>query len=141
MWIIHILVRHLSAWHFTYVFNDKGKEFYENFVNYYYQELELKRPEILYGPDSRGRVPYNVHQGIVFCGWRHANCIYAKCALTGLRDAESGAQIQGFLTNKNRFVDRFEGKRIALAADQIIERKNGYFNTNPESRLFSEDLW
>jgi hypothetical protein len=39
---------------------------------------------------------------------------------------------QGFLTNKNRFVSRQEGAKIAFAAGQIKEEI---------VRLFSEDLY
>lgn len=71
----------------------------------WYKELHLVKPEAL---RNRGILPYNVDKGIVFSGWRHANCIYQKVAMTGLRDAESGENTQGFLTNLNRFVDRKE---------------------------------
>lgn len=40
---------------------------------------------------------------------------------------------QGFLTSEGRFVDRVEGKEIAIKAGQITETK---FN-----KLYSEDLW
>lgn len=46
----------------------------------------------------------------------------------GLRYAE-----QGFVTNKGRFVDRFEGLKIAKKAKQIN------FKYKPEDRLISED--
>ena len=41
---------------------------------------------------------------------------------------------QGFLTNKNRFVNRNEGAQFALAAKQIDELRW-------PPRLYSEDLW
>lgn len=71
----------------------------------------------------------------MFLGHRHGQCIYSKCAVTGLRDAESGEYIQGFLTNLNRFVDRKEGWDIAKKANQIV-RVSG-----SEGTLYSEDLW
>ncbi len=95
----------------------------------WYKELPLLKPEVL---EPRGFSPYNVDKGIVFCGWRHSNCIYQKVAVTGLRDCESGENVQGFLTSDNRFVDREEGAVIALNAGQIKEQKK---------RLFSEDLY
>ena len=81
----------------------------------WYKDLELKDPEVL---KIRGFAPYNVDRGIVFSGWRHPNCLYQKVALTGLADSESREYIQGFLTNKNRFVDREEGGKIAFEAGQ-----------------------
>jgi len=59
-------------------------------------------------------------------------------ALTGLRSvpAESGESVQGFLTNKNRFVDREEAYLIAEAAGQLNDRPRG-----GSLQLFSEDLY
>lgn len=95
----------------------------------WYKELPLKKPELL---KPRGYSPYNVDVGVVFCGWRHGNCIYQKGAITGLRDGESGENIQGFLTSKNRFVDRQEAAKIAFERGQISEKKK---------TLYSEDLY
>ena len=101
-----------------------------------YKELPLIKPSVL---EHRGYRPYNVDKGIVFGGWRHSNCIYQKVAITGLRDAESGENIQGFLTNKNRFVDRQEAYKIAFEMDQIIGPNKG--RPTNEIGLTSEDLY
>jgi hypothetical protein len=100
----------------------------------WYKELPLKRPDVL---KPRGSAPYNVDEGIVFCGWRHPNCMHQMMAITGKRSVESevGKYIQGFLTNTNRFVDREEGARIALDFGQI--EKLNY----SKNRLYSEDLY
>lgn len=42
---------------------------------------------------------------------------------------------QGFILDDGRFVDRFEALAIAQANGQLIRK------TQPEDRLFSEDLW
>ena len=78
--------------------------------------------------------PVNCDRGLVFCGHRHAQCMYTMVSITGIRSVESevGEYIQGFLTSKNRFVDREEGARI--------HRANGH-TTDFEDRLFSEDLY
>jgi len=99
----------------------------------WYKDLPLKKPEVL---KLRGFAPYNVDRGIVFCGWRHINCLYQMVAITGLRQCEVGEEIQGFLTNLNRFVDRKEGYYIALEAKQILN-----LNTVTEEFLYSEDLY
>lgn len=91
---------------------------------------ELKVNEI---PNT---LPVNCKTGIVFCGFRHINCISIKCAVTGLRDSESGVNVQGFLTNKNRFVDRTEALEIAASADQILD-----YDQIRGNKLFSEDLY
>jgi hypothetical protein len=63
--------------------------------------------------------------------------MWIMSSLTGLRTCEigldcSGDHVQGFLTNKNRFVDREEGAQIHIA--------NGH-TTEFENKLFSEDLY
>lgn len=80
-------------------------------------------------------LPKNCDTGVVFLGHRHGQCIYSKYVITGLRDAESGKYIQGFLTNLNRFVDRQEAWNIAKEANQIIKVSGA------EGTLYSEDLW
>lgn len=79
--------------------------------------------------------PINVNEGIVFCGHRHTHCLYQMVAMTGKRQCEVGEEVQGFLTNKNRFVDRFEGAKIALSSGQIKEL------TYSKKRLYSEDIF
>ena len=81
-------------------------------------------------------LPKNCESGAVFTGIRHGQCIYTKCAVTGLRDAESGENEQGFLTSKNRFVSREEALVIALRENQVMNIKEIRGN-----RLFSEDLY
>jgi len=81
--------------------------------------------------------PINCDRGIVFCGLRHHNCLYAMVAITGKPQHLAGEEIQGFLTNTNRFVDRKEGLQIAIAANQVDENNLG----NKLIGLFSEDLY
>jgi len=99
----------------------------------WYMELSLKKDDF---PERFCR-PLNCYSGIVFSGQRHHNCLYQKVALTGLADHESGQNIQGFLTNKNRFVDRKEGLQIALKSGQADPEHLG----NSLIGLFSEDLY
>lgn len=82
--------------------------------------------------------PVNVDRGLVFCGYRHAHCMYSMVAITGLRSVEPvcGEFIEGFLTSKNRFVDREEGLQIALAANQIEN-----LNDVRGNKFHSEDLY
>ncbi len=51
------------------------------------------------------------------------------------RDSEEH-HVQGFVTDRGRFVDREEGRLIALRAGQIIRRCGG-----DQHRLYSENLW
>ena len=95
----------------------------------WYKDLPLLRPDVL---EPRGFSPYNVDRGIVFCGWRHMNCLYQMVAITGLMQHEAGEEIQGFLTNTNRFVDRKEAGDIAFKAGQIDKENN---------HLYAEDIY
>lgn len=97
----------------------------------WYKEIKLKKDMPI-----ETYLPKNIDKGIVFCGLRHGQCIYSKCAITGLRDVESGENKEGFLTSKNRFVNREEGLQIALKQNQVIDLKEIRGN-----RLFSEDLY
>ena len=78
----------------------------------------------------------NIDKGIVLCGFRHMNIVHQCVTLLGKSDYEMGDSVQGFLTSKNRFVDRKEALQIALAANQVkrIEDVRG-------TRLYSEDLY
>jgi hypothetical protein len=82
-------------------------------------------------------LPVNVDKGIVFCGFRHTHCMYSMISVTGKRSVETevGEYVQGFLTSKNRFVDRKEAWIIAEREGQIKHQSGGY------GTLYSECLW
>ncbi len=73
--------------------------------------------------------------GFVVCGRRHHNCFHTACILDDERKYKAHEKAQGFVTNKDRFVDRIEGAKIAFEAKQIEQP------TNHRLGLFSEDLW
>jgi hypothetical protein len=98
----------------------------------WYVDLELPRSV---------RNPRNVDRGVVVLGHRHGDVIKNVSNLLGLRsvthgEGSVGENIQGFLTNLDRFVDREEAAGIALAAGQVKDM--GRFN--PAS-LYSEDIY
>ena len=79
--------------------------------------------------------------GLLFCGWRHADCFVTLHAWAANLAAEERLRIgeeqiagrhQGFLTSRGRFVDRTEAMTLARAAGQTDSSK---------SELFSEDLY
>ena len=80
--------------------------------------------------------PLNCEKGMVFCGHRHHNCMYQMIAISGKYQHQAGEEIQGFLTNKNRFVNRKEAFVIAEKNNQIIDIKQATSNS-----LYSEDLY
>ena len=85
--------------------------------------------------------PVNIESGFVVLGHRHFNVYSAPLAfLKFLRRGEKEIEkflgverAQGFLTSKNRFVDRKEAYKIALRAGQVEEKE--------DKKLFSEDLY
>ena len=94
----------------------------------WYKDIPLKKKGLV------NQNPKNVDRGAVFCGHRHPHCMYTMIAITGLRSVTPviGEYEQGFLTNKNRFVDREEAAIIAFDAGQIEKEKQ---------TLYSEDLY
>jgi hypothetical protein len=86
--------------------------------------------------------PKNIDSGFVICGRRHHNVFYSVYMLiTLLGDTKESNEKriellnqceQGFITSKNRWVDRIEGMKIASAAGQTIKT---------DGELFSEDLY
>jgi hypothetical protein len=88
--------------------------------------------------------PLNIAKGYVICGRRHHNCIETFAKIVGFpysNDALklANTEIQGFLTNINRFVDRKEAYKIAFEANQI-KGTNAGVNENSIG-LTSEDLY
>ncbi len=77
--------------------------------------------------------PKNIKAGFVICGRRHHNCF---AILGQVLQEDKGYKelddVQGFLTDTDRFVDRYEGAKIAFAAKQTKEQKE---------KLYSEDLY
>jgi len=92
----------------------------------WFQDIEIKMDI-----PTESRLPVNCDRGLVFCGYRHYHCLYTMVSVTGLATYEVGEHIQGFLTNRNRFVDREEGG--------LIHRANGHSTELDD--LFSEDLY
>lgn len=68
--------------------------------------------------------------GRLYLGKSHAECF--KIAGKFEDQMSSAARNQGFMTTRDRFVDRFEAAAIAFKAGQI---------TNKVEILFSENLW
>jgi hypothetical protein len=88
--------------------------------------------------------PKNVDIGFVICGRRHHNCISIFAQMVGFPYSPEAmklhqTEIQGFLTNTDRFVNRKEAYKIAFEADQIIGPNKGYSENSME--LTSEDLY
>jgi hypothetical protein len=78
--------------------------------------------------------PINILSGIVFSGYRHWNCmVLFRCFF----DVKVTRKMQGFLTSKNRYVDRQEAYWIAKNAGQLLHDLHDRSNL----QLVSEDLY
>jgi len=78
---------------------------------------------------------WQTEEGIVFRGHRHSDC--RQAAMTAFCRPLRGPEAQGFITSRNRFVDRKEGLRLQIAADIGSHAPGGYRGED----LFSEDLY
>lgn len=73
--------------------------------------------------------PYTV---IPMVGVRHAD-IFERAFRQGIKYNKEKT-IQGFWTNKDNFLDRYEAKKLAMSNGQLSEDTG-------LAELFSEDLW
>lgn len=75
--------------------------------------------------------PFNIESGFVICGHRHHNC-FASAFILNNGKIKDMKDVQGFMTNKNNFVDRKEAAHIAFNSGQTSKLMK---------RLFSEDIY
>jgi len=83
----------------------------------------------------------NIDTGFVICGRRHHNCISIFAKMYGFPYSDKvhkiqQTEVQGFITNTNRFVTRLEALEIAKKSKQITTGEG-----NSKLGLFSEDLY
>lgn len=77
--------------------------------------------------------PYNIDKGFIVAGWRHPNC--GNSYMAANKEAKRWDNcIQGFLTNKNRFLTREESLELVRSNGQLTKPIIG-------GELTSEDLW
>lgn len=74
--------------------------------------------------------------GYIWRGYRHADCISSAIEGGQKIPMEKESEWQGFITSHNRFVNRYEGYKLQVAAG-ISSAGGGYRG----ERLFSEDLY
>jgi hypothetical protein len=86
---------------------------------------------------------------MIAVGYRHCNCF--EWMFKHRVEYDKQTHIQGFMTNINRFVDRYEAAEIAWRARQVLEESDIYQKMHDDYwdngeltkayQLFSEDLW
>ena len=78
-------------------------------------------------------IPHFRDYPVIICGKRHANCLEEAFDMGYEWDKEK--LIQGFLTDDNRFLDRYDAKIEARKCRQLVEDNDNF------RELFSEDIW
>ncbi len=86
---------------------------------------------IWYPDESTPFNKVNNVEGVVLCGFRHGHIMGQFYSLTSKR-TPTVKHVQGFLTNKNNFVDRKEAHKMWLDAGKTAEFSD---------ELYSEDLY
>ncbi len=71
----------------------------------------------------------------IVCGKRHCNCL--EWMFTHKIDYDKQTHVQGFITEDNQFVDRYEAMDIALEEEQLLDP----YIYKAGRPLYSEDLW
>jgi len=77
--------------------------------------------------------PSNVESGYVVCGRRHFNCVATTILLSGSLPVRE-IRTDGFLTSKDRFLNRVEANDLAIKMKQVYGNCEG-------DELISEDLY
>jgi hypothetical protein len=75
----------------------------------------------------------------IVCGKRHCNCF--EWMFNHRVEYDKKTHIQGFLTDENQFVDRYDAFIIAVNADQLLPQAKEEYEGKKVVQLFSEDVW
>jgi len=83
------------------------------------EDSEEYKNEVHFPMHGKGRTftNNNIKTGFVIGGFRHGNCISVRPS--NPRFNEDQHTVQGFLTSKGRFVDRWQGMYLAWMAGQV----------------------
>ena len=79
--------------------------------------------------------PKDSEYPMIVCGKRHCDCL--EWMFKHKVEYDKQTHIQGFLTENNQFVDRYEAMDIALEEEQLLDP----YIYKAGRTLFSEDLW
>ena len=111
----------------------------------------------------KGFIAQNIDSGVVIGQWRHGNCIniratnpiWNKKTLNERLDREGGAvpmmvsnekpdieydYVDGFITSKGRFVDRWQAAKIALDCGQLPEEVAVRNHDRSENDISDEEV-
>lgn len=102
-----------------------------------------------YNPPERIVCAANKYGDVVLCGVRHGSeDMYSLYDFTidslPVESMPNGAEEQGFITSKYRWVSRTEAWKIALEQRQIVRLVGSQTSSSvydPDTELFSENLY
>ena len=81
----------------------------------------------------------------IWCGKRHCNIL--EMMYNHRIEYERATAVQGFLTDEDQFLDRYDAAIAAFCANQILPESDLYekMHSDPELlyayQLYSEDVW
>ena len=86
-------------------------------------------------------VPHSNPKDVMYvCGVRHGDC-FSTMVKMNLPPRAERDEIQGFMTHKNEFLDRFEAYNHAFDCGQVAPSVREWKFDMGETELYSEDLW
>ena len=89
-----------------------------------------------------GFIAQNIDKGMIIGHWRHYNCIYTNFQ-TKLCKGRDKDQVQGFLTSRGRFVDRWQAMELAYISGQVDEdtaKNKNYIGKYVNSEVFQTQV-
>jgi len=86
--------------------------------------------------DGIEHVQQPVPTGYVIGGWRH-HSILEVMAILGIDRKHRRGICSGFITSRNRYVEREEAMKIAKAVGQFL----GHSGSQKDAELYSEDIY
>ena len=75
----------------------------------------------------------------IMCGKRHCD-VWEKMHILHIK-YDKNTYVQGFLTNENTFVDRYDAFEIARTANQFLPEAKEEYKDVSSTALYSEDVW
>ena len=117
---------------------DNSKEYCICAAIWYFNDLETDKEEM------RGMVAQNINKGMVIGQWRHGNCIYVYATNHKFENSAYHFKylfkknVDGFLTSKGRFVDRWQASELAMLAGQITPERALNKNWNGDEEYMKD---
>jgi len=114
--------------------DEQNREQWEKAYNIVYDEISrLMQPE---EKEICICAAVITEDGIIVQGHRHCDCIHTIRRMR--KKPKSDSLSQGFITSKNRYVNRIQGYKLQVKAGiKSIDKKHPYLN----GELYSEDLY